>query len=75
MTAYSIPSLKTIGLLSAGGIAALGFAAWLIITGDTDYEINSFPPLLGGMILLVIALALFVLRAINLRFGTTPPQP
>ena len=75
MTAYSIPSLTTIGLLFAGGIAALGAAVWLIVTGDADYEINSFPPLLGGMILLVIASVLFALRLINQRHGTTPPQP
>jgi hypothetical protein len=75
MTAYSIPSLVTIGLLFASGIAALGAAAWFIITGDADYEIMSFPPLLGGMILLVIAAVLFALRLINQRHGTTPPQP
>jgi hypothetical protein len=75
MNAYSIPSLKTIGLLIVAAVAAFSVAAWLTAAGDTDYEINSFPPLLVGMILLFIALALFALRVINQRFGTTPPQP
>jgi hypothetical protein len=75
MTAYSIPSLTTIGLLFAGGLAAVGAAVWIVAAGDTDYEINSFPPLLGGMILLMIAFVLFALRLINQRHGTTPPQP
>ena len=75
MTAYSIPSLKAIGLPFGGAIVAFGIAAWLIVMGDTDYEINSYPPLLAGMILLFTALALFALRLINQRYGTTPPQP
>jgi hypothetical protein len=75
MTAYSIPSLKTIGILLTGAVAAFGTAAWFIVAGNVDYEINSFPPLLVGMILLFIALALFALRLINRRYGTTPPQP
>ena len=70
---YSIPSLTTIGLLFGGSIAAFGTAVWFIVTAETDYETNSFPPLLIGMILLVVALALFALRAINLRQGPTPP--
>lgn len=74
MTAYSIPSLKAIGLPFGGAIAAFSVAAWLIVTGDTDYEINSFPPLLIGMILLFTALALFALRVINQRYPA-PPQP
>jgi hypothetical protein len=75
MNAYSIPSLKSIGILIAGAVAAFGAAAWLTNAGDADSEINGFPPLLVGMILLFIALALFTLRVINQRFGTTPPQP
>ena len=66
-------SLKSIGLLSGGALVAFGIAAWLIVTGDTDYEINSYPPLLVGMILLFTALALFALRVINQRYGTTLP--
>ena len=72
MTAYSIPSLKTIGVLSGGAIAALIAAAWLIVTGDADDAIYSYLPLLGGMVLLMIALALFALRVINQRLS--PPQ-
>jgi hypothetical protein len=73
MTAYSIPSLKSISLLFGGALVGFGIAAWLIVTGDTDYEINSYPPLLVGMILLFTALALFVLRVINQRYPS-PPQ-
>ena len=75
MNGYSIPSLKTIGLLIAAAVVAFGAASWITAAGGTDYEINSFLLLLVGMILLFIALALFVLRFINQRFGTTPPQP
>ena len=74
MTAYSIPSLKSIGVLCVGAVVGFGIAAWLIITGDTDYEVNSYPPLLVGMILLFTALALFALRVINQRYPA-PPQP
>ena len=73
MTAYSIPSLTAIGLLFGGSIAAFSFALWLIVKAEADYEINSFPLLLAGMVLLFIALALFALRVINQRHGTTPP--
>jgi tellurite resistance protein TehA-like permease len=73
VTAYSIPSLTTIGVLFGGAIAAFGAAAWLIAQGAEDYEINSFPLILVGMIALFIALALFALRVINRRHGTTPP--
>ena len=73
MTAYSIPSLTAIGLLFGGSIAAFSFALWLIVKAEVDYEINSFPLLLAGMVLLFIALALFALRVINQRHGTTPP--
>ena len=74
MTAYSIPSLKSIGLLFGGALVGFGIAAWLIVTGDTDYEVNSYPPLLVGMILLFTTLALFALRVINQRYPA-PPQP
>ena len=73
MTAYSIPSLKAIGLLFGGALVGFGIAAWLIVTDDTDYEVNSYPPLLVGMILLFTALALFALRVINQRYPAPPP--
>jgi heme/copper-type cytochrome/quinol oxidase subunit 1 len=67
MSPDEVPRVKTIGILS--GCAALLFiaAAWLIAGGDTDYGMYSFPPLLIGMVLLFMALALFALRAINRR--------
>ena len=73
MTAYSIPSLKALGLLFGGAVVAFAAAAWLIVAGDADYEINSYPPLLIGMILLFTALALLALRVINQRYPTPPP--
>jgi len=65
MSPDQVPRVKTIGILS--GCAALLFiaAAWLM--GDTDHEMYSFPPLLIGMVLLFMALALLALRAINRR--------
>jgi len=66
MSSDEVPRMKTIGILS--GCAALLFiaAAWFI-AGDTDYGMYSFPPLLIGMVLLFMALALLALRAINRR--------
>ena len=66
MSPDEVPRVKTIGILS--GCAALLFiaAAWLA-GGDTDYGMYSFPPLLIGMVLLFMALALLALRAINRR--------
>jgi len=51
------------------GCAGLLFIAapWLIAGGDADYGMYSFPPLLIGMVLLFMALALLALRAINRR--------
>ncbi len=73
MTGYSIPSLKTIGVLFGCAIALFIVTAWFVMTGDADYEVNRFPPLLVGLILLFIALILFALRAINQRYPA-PPQ-
>ena len=65
MSPDEVPRMKAIGILA--GCAALLFiaAAWLIAGGDTDYGMYSFPPLLIGMVLLFMALALLALRAIN----------
>ena len=73
MSPDEVPRVKTIGILS--GCAALLFiaAAWLIAGGDADYGMYSFPPLLIGMVLLFMALALLALRAINRRQNPTPP--
>ena len=78
MSPDEVPRMKTIGILA--GCAALLFiaAAWLIVGGDADYGMYSFPPLLIGMVLLFMALALLVLRAINRRQDQrkdpTPPN-
>jgi len=72
MSHDEVPRMKTIGILA--GCAALFFAAaaWLIARGDTGYGMYSFPPLLIGMVLLFMALALLALRALNR--GETPPR-
>jgi urea transporter len=59
--------MKTIGILSGCAVLLFIAAAWLIAGGDTDYGMYSFPPLLIGMVLLFMALALLALRAINRR--------
>ena len=67
MSPDEVPRAKTIGILA--GCAALLFivGAWLIAGGDADYGMYSFPPLLIGIVLLFMALALLALRAINQR--------
>jgi hypothetical protein len=72
MDAYSVPSLKTIGLLFGGAIALFIASAWLTAQGAEDHELYSFPALLFGMILMVIALVLFALRTLNRRHPTPP---
>jgi heme/copper-type cytochrome/quinol oxidase subunit 1 len=75
MSPDEVPRMKTIGILS--GCAALLFiaAAWLIAGGDADYGMYSFPPLLIGMVLLFMALALLALRALNRRQDRQDPTP
>ena len=75
MSPDQVPRMKTIGILS--GCAALLFiaAAWLIAGGDADYGMYSFPPLLIGMVLLFMALALLALRALNRRQDRQDPTP
>ena len=67
MSHDEVPRLKTIGILSGCAALLLVAAAWLIAGGNADYEMYSFPPLLIGIVLLFMALALLALRAINLR--------
>jgi uncharacterized membrane protein YbhN (UPF0104 family) len=73
MSPDAVPHMKTIGILSGCAILLLIVSAWLIVAGDVELEIYSFPPLLIGMVLLFMALALLMLRAINRRHDPTPP--
>lgn len=75
MSPDAVPRVQTIGILSDCAVALLTISAWLILTGGADYEMHTFPPLLIGMVLLFMALALLALRAINRRQGPAPPQP
>ena len=73
MSPDEVPRTKMIGILSGCAILLLIASAWLIVWGDADYEMYGFPPLLIGIVLLFMALALLALRAINQRQDPTPP--
>jgi hypothetical protein len=67
-----VPRMKTIGILSGCAAVLLIGSAWLILAGGEQLEMYSFPPLLIGVVLLFMALALLALRAINLRHPSEP---
>ena len=71
MSPDEVPRVKTIGILSGCAAVLLIVSAWLI-AGDADLEMYGFPPLMIGIVLLFMALALLVLRAINLRHPSEP---
>jgi heme/copper-type cytochrome/quinol oxidase subunit 1 len=73
MSPDAVPRMKTIGILSGCAVVLFIVSAWLILGGGPDTEMYSFPPLLIGMVLLFMALALLALRAINRRQDPTPP--
>ena len=72
MSPDEVPRMKTIGILSGCAAVLLIVSAWLI-AGDADLEMYGFPPLMIGIVLLFMALALIALRALNRRPGPTPP--
>jgi ABC-type polysaccharide/polyol phosphate export permease len=73
MSPDAVPRMKTIGILFGCAVALFVLSAWLILGGGEGIEMYSFPPLLIGMVLLFMALALLTLRAINRRQNPTPP--
>ena len=73
MSPDEVPRTKTIGILSGCAILLFAVSAWLIVWAGEDYGMYGFPPLLIGMVLLFMALALLTLRAINRRQNPTPP--
>ena len=73
MSPNAVPRMKTIGILSGCAVALFIVSAWLIAGGGEGIEMYSFPPLLIGMVLIFMALALLVLRALNRRQDPTPP--
>ena len=72
MSPDEVPRTKTIGILSGCAILLFVVSAWLIVWAGEDYGIYGFPPLLIGIVLSFMALALIALRAINQR-NQTPP--
>ena len=72
MSPDEVPRTKTIGILSGCAILLFVVSAWLIVWAGEDYEMYGFPPLLIGMVLLFMALALIALRVINQRHQTPP---
>jgi hypothetical protein len=72
MSPDEVPRTKTIGILSGCAILLFAVSAWLIVWAGEDYGMYGFPPLLIGIVLLFMALALIALRAINQR-NQTPP--
>jgi urea transporter len=74
MSPDEVPRTKTIGILSGCAILLFVISAWLIVWAGEDYGMYGFPPLLIGIVLAFMALALIALRAINLRQGPTPPD-
>jgi hypothetical protein len=73
MSHDEVPRMKTIGILSGCAVALFVVSAWLIVSGGEGIEMYSFPPLLIGMVLLFMALALLALRALNRRQDPSPP--
>jgi hypothetical protein len=74
MSPDEVPRTKTIGILSGCAILLFAVSAWLIVWAGEDYGMYGFPPLLIGIVLLFMALALIALRVINQRHQT-PPGP
>ena len=72
MSPDEVPRTKTIGILSSCAILLFAVSAWLIVWAGEDYGMYGFPPLLIGIVLLFMALALLALRAINQRHQTPP---
>ena len=75
MSPDAVPRMKTIGILSGCAVALFIVSAWLIAGGGEGIEMYSFPPLLIGMVLLFMALALLALRALNRRQDRQDPTP
>jgi hypothetical protein len=73
MSPDAVPRMKTIGILSGCAGVLFILSAWLILGGGEGIKMYSFPPLLIGMVLMFMALALLALRALNRRQGPTPP--
>ena len=73
MSPDEVPRTKTIGILSGCAILLFVVSAWLIVWAGEDYGIYGFPPLLIGIVLSFMALALIALRVINQR-NQTPPS-
>jgi urea transporter len=74
MSPDEVPRTQTIGILSGCAILLFVVSAWLIVWAGEDYGIYGFPPLLIGIVLSFMALALIALRVINQR-NQTPPAP
>jgi urea transporter len=72
MSPDEVPRTKTIGILSGCVIALFIVSAWLVVGAGEDYAMYGFPPLLIGIVLLFMALALLALRVINRRHQTPP---
>ena len=72
MSPDEVPRTKTIGILSGCAILLFVISAWLIVWAGEDYGMYGFPPLLIGIVLLFMALALIALRMINQRQRTPP---
>jgi urea transporter len=72
MSPDEVPRTKTIGILSGCAILLFVISAWLIVWAGEDYGMYGFPPLLIGIVLLFMALALIALRVINQRQRTPP---
>ena len=72
MSPDEVPRTKTIGILSGCAILLFVISAWLIVWAGEDYGMYGFPPLLIGIVLLFMALALIALRVINQRHQTPP---
>jgi hypothetical protein len=75
MSPDEVPRTKTIGILSGCAILLFVVSAWLIVGAGEDYGMYGFPPLLIGIVLLFMALALIALRVINQRTQTPPGPP
>jgi urea transporter len=72
MSPDEVPRTKTIAILSGCAILFFVVSAWLIVWAGEDYGMYGFPPLLIGIVLLFMALALIALRVINQRHQTPP---
>ena len=73
MSPDEVPRTKTIGILSGCAILLFAVSAWLIVWAGEGYDMYGFPPLLIGIVLSFMALALIALRVINQR-NQTPPS-